>query len=224
MLQHFIKIRLRRFGYRDIFRINMIAAHIIELRHISVIGAGYPFRTAIEESAAGNACVVQMKDVHQNGTVNWAGVAKTTLAGRKRPDWLAQGDVLFVSRGNHYYATLVDTPPSNAVCGPHLFHIRVNNKVSLLPEFLVWQLNQPPLQRLLQQSAAGSSQLSLRRVDLENLPISVPSLATQSRISKLVSCARSERAIFEQLIRNREAALAAIAASLATISPIKDPQ
>lgn len=202
----------------------MIAAHIIELKHVSVIGAGYPFRAAIEASATGKACVVQMKDVHQNGTVDWPGVAKTTLAGRKQPDWLAQGDILFVSRGNHYYATLVDVPPTNAVCGPHLFHIRVNKKASLLPEFLVWQLNQPPLQRLLQQSAAGSSQLSLRRVDLENLPISVPSLETQSRITALVACAKSERAIFEQLIRNREAALAAIAASLATISPIQEPQ
>ena len=202
----------------------MSAAQIFYLKRVSEIGAGYPFRTAIEESAVGNACVVQMKDVHQNGTVHWPGVAKTMLTGRKQPDWLSQGDILFVSRGNHYYATLVDAPPSNAVCGPHLFHIRINSKATLLPEFLVWQLNQPPLQRLLQQSAAGSSQLSLRRVDLENLPITVPSLETQSRITALVSCARSERAIFEQLIRNREAALAALAASLATISPIQEPQ
>lgn len=202
----------------------MIAAHIFDLSRVAVIAAGYPFRTAIEESPTGNARVVQMKDVHQNGTVNWLSVAKTTLIGRKQPDWLSEGDVLFVSRGNHYYATLVDAPPTNAVCGPHLFHIRVNNKATLLPEFLVWQLNQPPIQRLLQQSAAGSSQLSLRRVDLECLPISVPSLATQTRIAALAACAKQERTVFEQLIRNREAALAAIAASLATNSPIKEPQ
>ena len=86
----------------------------------------------------------------------------------------------------------------------------------MLPRFLAWQINQPPIQRKLRAAAEGTSQLSIRRAELEALPICVPSINEQQSIVDLVDLATRERRLFEELIRNRDLQLEAIAASLAT--------
>lgn len=190
-------------------------AYCVELATAVRVRAGYPFRGSIEEAVDGDAFAVQMKDVDVDTGVNWSGVLRTSLAGRKQPDWLRAGDVLFVSKGARFYAVCIDEPPSAAVCSPHFFLLQVAPRTALLPAFLAWQINQPPFQRQLQQAAEGSSQLSIRRPVLESLTLSVPSLADQQRIVALAELARQERRTLHQLIHNREQQLQALAEGLA---------
>lgn len=192
-----------------------IDANIYSIGSLTFLQGGYPFRGSIEESAEGGALAVQMKDVDPDHGVNWSGVTRTALAGRKRPDWLKAGDVLFVSKGARFYAVCIDEPPSSAVCSPHFFLLQVMPRAPLLPTFLAWQINQPPFQRQLQQAAEGSSQLSIRRPVLESLTLCVPSLADQQRIVALADLARQERHTLHQLIHNREQQLQALAEGLA---------
>lgn len=190
-------------------------ANLIQFGSAVVVRAGYPFRGSIDESIDGDVLAVQMKDVDPEHGVTWAGVTRTSPAGRKQPDWLKAGDVLFVSKGARFYATCIDEPPGPAVCSPHFFHLQVAPHVPLLPAFLAWQINQPPFQRQLQQAAEGSSQLSIRRPVLESLSLSVPSPADQHRIVTLAELARQERRALNQLIQNREQQLQALAEDLA---------
>lgn len=192
-----------------------IDAQNFPIRSLVILQGGHPFRGSIEESVEGGTLAVQMKDVDPNHGVNWPGVTRTTLAGRKHPDWLKANDVLFVSKGARFYAVCIDEPPSAAVCSPHFFHLRVVPQVPLLPAFLAWQINQPPFQRQLQQAAEGSSQLSIRRPVLESLTLCVPSLANQQRIVALADLARQERRALHRLIHNREQQLLALAEGLA---------
>jgi hypothetical protein len=182
---------------------------------IAVLQAGYPFRGAIEEVPDGDVHVVQMKDVGPEGGVAWAGALRTTLPGRRRPEWLHEGDVLFVAKGARFYAALVDSPPAQAVCSPALFRIRVSEPALIDPAFLAWQINQPPFQRQLHQAAEGSGQLSIRRPVLEALTLSVPPLARQRSFVALADLARRERRALQHLINNRERQLHALAESLA---------
>ena len=198
---------------------RIICVMLIDAKHFSVGGlvalqGGYPFRGSIEESADGGTLAVQMKDVDPDHGVNWSGVTRTTLAGRKQPDWLKAGNVLFVSKGARFYAVCIDEPPSEAVCSPHFFLLHVMPQAALLPAFLAWQINQPPFQRQLQQAAEGSSQLSIRRPVLESLTLCVPSLEDQQRIVALADLARQERHTLNQLIHNREQQLQALAEGL----------
>jgi hypothetical protein len=192
-----------------------IDAYRVDLGSVVVVRAGYPFRGSIDESIEGDALAVQMKDVDPERGVTWVGVTRTSLAGRKHPDWLKAGDVLFVSKGARFYAVCIDEPPGPAVCSPHFFHLRVAPRVPLLAPFLAWQINQPPFQRQLQQAAEGSSQLSIRRPVLQSLSLSVPSLADQCRIVALAELAHQERRALSQLIDNREQQLQALAENLA---------
>ena len=197
---------------------NLCIMHIdaiyVDLAAAVRVRAGYPFRGSIEEVAGGEVLAVQMKDVDVDAGVRWPGVVRTSLAGRKEPDWLKVGDVLFVSKGARFYAVCIDDPPAQAVCSPHFFHLQVEPQMDLVPAFLAWQINQPPFQRQLQQAAEGSSQLSIRRPVLESLTLCVPSLSDQQRIVALADLARQERYSLQQLIHNREQQLQALAEGL----------
>ncbi len=191
-----------------------IDAFIFILDDCAQVRAGYPFRGGIEEVPHGDVGVVQMKDIEPGGDVNWAGIVRTELEGRRPQEWVGPGDVLFVARGPRFYAACVSQAPVPAVCSPHLLQLRIRAGMALLPEFLAWQLNQTPLQRQIQAAAEGSNQLSIRRTVLAALTISVPSLETQYRIVNLAKAAREERVLLLTLITNREKQLDAVALSL----------
>ena len=193
----------------------MIDATNRALGALAEFRVGYPFRGAIEPAADGSVAVVQMKDVSPTGTMAWDAVVRTKLTGRREPDWLITGDILLVARGNHYYAAALEGVPDRSVCGPHLYHLRLKRGSAVLSGFLAWQINQPPIQRLLRQAAEGSNQLSIRRAELEALPISVPSQAVQERIVRLAEAAAREHALLDQLILSRKRQLSALALALA---------
>jgi len=196
------------------------AALKVRMEDLVHIRAGHPFRGAVEAVDAGSVAVAQMKDIQPGGGVDWASTVRTELVGRKEPDWLREGDLLFVSRGSRYYAACVDQPPGPAVCGPHLFHLTVRDSNRLIPKFLAWVVGQGAVQRQLQQAASGSLQLSVTRQALETLEIPLPSIKTQRVIADLVTAAVRERALLMALIQNREQQLEALACALVSGQPI----
>ena len=131
----------------DRVRIIVIDANKLQLGALVHLQAGHPFRGAIEGEVDGDVLVLQMKDVDPASGIDWPGAIRTSLAGRKHPDWLQAGDVLFVAKGARFYAVCLDTPPGPAVCSPSLFHLRVKAPGLAEPAFLAWQMNQPPFQQ-----------------------------------------------------------------------------
>jgi len=195
------------------------AANKMKLSDLVYVRAGHPFRGAVEAVPEGAVAVVQMKDILPSGGVDWSSAVRTELVGRKEPDWLGGGDLLFVSRGSRYFAVCVDSPPAPAVCGPHLFHLTVEARELLMPEFLAWVVGQGPVQRQLQQAASGSLQLSVTRQAIEALEIPLPPLATQRVLTDLAAAAARERVVLTALIQNREQQLEALASALASGQP-----
>jgi hypothetical protein len=192
----------------------MIDAQLKTLDSVADFRTGYPFRGAIEPAEGGAVAVVQIKDLSPSKEVAWDAVVRTELKGRRAPEWLKPGDILLVARGNRYYAVALENVPGSAVCGPHLYHVRLKDGAGILPQFLAWQINQPPIQRLLGQAAEGSNQLSIRRAELEGLPVSVPALVFQEHIVQLAATAERERALLNQLVLNRERQMSALAFAL----------
>lgn len=195
------------------------AAQKLRLGELALIRAGHPFRGAVEAVDGGSVAVAQMKDIVPGMGVDWSSTVRTELVGRKEPDWLCAGDLLFVSRGSRYFAVCVDLPPGQTVCGPHLFHLTVKAPDLLMPAFLAWVVGQGPVQRQLQQAASGSLQLSVTRQALEALEIPVPPVATQRVVADLATAAARERAVLTALIQNRERQLEALACDLASGHP-----
>lgn len=184
------------------------------LSQLAVIAPGHPIRDAVRDVPGGDVAVVQIKNVDADTGVDWPAVARTKLTGRREPDWLKQGDILFSARGNRNVAVCVQEPPPKAVCSPHFFLIRARDCNATIPEFLAWQMNLPPAQRYFEQSATGSYITSIRRQALEHLPLKIPSVDKQRLLVKLASAAQREKYLLEKLIENRRQELDLVAQEL----------
>ncbi len=176
-----------------------------KLADLAVVKAGHPFRGKIEEIKDGTARVLQIRDLDEFGQIkDWCSVVRTEIAGRKEPDWLERGDILFAARGLRNFAGCLNDIPEPTVCGPHFFQIHVHNHHQILPEYLAWALNQQPIQKYFKQSAEGSAQLSIRKAVLENTEITIPTLAKQELLIALYKAAISEQKILKALLATRE--------------------
>jgi hypothetical protein len=194
----------------------------VKLKQIATINAGYPFRGKIPEVPGSAMVVVQMKDVSQTEGIRWSDCVETTLPGKKEPDCLTTGDILVAARGSLNYAIQVDqllaSTGKQAVAAPHFFLVRIKrdslNKKDILPEFIVWLLNQPPAQRYFEQNAEGTLTKSIRRSVLEEAPVVVPPLAKQRAIVAMADTLREEQKLLQTLVNNGERMMCAIANDL----------
>lgn len=171
----------------------------------------------------GSAVVaVQMKDVSLTEGIHWSDCLETELTGKREPDYLAAGDILVAARGSHNYAVQVDqalaSTGKQAVAAPHFFLVRLKRdslkKKDILPEFVVWLLNQAPAQRYFEQNAEGTLTKSIRRSVLENAPVVVPPLAKQRAIIAMANTLSDEQRLIQKLVNNGERMMNAIAKDL----------
>ena len=186
----------------------------IKLHEIAHIEAGHPFRGAIPEHEHGDCQVIQVRDIDTDGQVNWGGLIRTQITGRKQTDWLKEGNIIFAARGAKNLATCMPALDRPVVCAQHFFRITLKSTTDALPEFIAWQLNQSPLQRYFRQSAVGSAQVSIRRAVLEQTTITLPSLQQQIRLTQFAEKALKEKQLLTKLIGNRRQQIDAIANDL----------
>lgn len=189
----------------------------MRLKQIATINAGYPFRGKIPEVPGSAMVAVQMKDVSLTEGIRWSDCLETELTGKREPDYLTTGDILVAARGSHNYAVQVDRALAiigkQAVAAPHFFVISLKKK-DILPEFLVWLLNQTPTQRYFEQNAEGTLTKSIRRSVLEEAPVVVPPLAKQRAIISMAATLRDEHKLIQKLVSNGERMMNAIAKDL----------
>jgi len=186
----------------------------IKLNDIANISAGHPFRGAVPEQEDGDCYAVQVRDIDIDGQISWSNIIRTRITGRKTPDWLREGDIIFAARGTRNLATCIPALDRPVVCAQHFFRITLNASDSILPEFIAWQLNQAPLQRYFRQSAEGSAQVSIRRAVLEQTTLTLPPLKQQIMLTKFADKALQEKQVLTKLIDNRRQQIHAIANDL----------
>lgn len=194
----------------------MIAtAHRFEqLIDLADVRAGYPFRGAIDALDKGEVGAIQMRNVDDDIGVDWSALARVKLPSERSVDLLAEGDLIFSTRGKRNFALALTDVPFAAVCSPHFFVLRVFDETQIIPAFLAWQINQRPAQDYLQQKATGSHILNITRGAIESLPVVVPPLATQRALMEVVDTARYERNVLSELISNRARQIEAIASDM----------
>lgn len=187
--------------------------HDLKLQDVAKIRAGYAFRKKIEHVESG-VRVIQMKDVSMRYGLDTAGISRTNLPGREPSMWCEDGDILLLARGNNNFAVLVKgMRREKAVCSPHFFHMRLTDD-SFDPAFLVWLINQPPLQDYFAEKSKGKSINNVSRGVLENMPLPDPQSVQQSSIMRLQRQVDSEILEFEKLIEQRRAKMNNIACDL----------
>ncbi len=178
------------------------------LSDIATIKAGYPFRGSIIADEQAITKVIQVRDVNAFGDINHSRLIKTQLTGKREPDWLTPGDILFIAKGHRNTAACINfsASESDVICSPHFFLVQIMPQLKNVidPNFIAWQLNQSHAQRYFKVSAEGSLQVSIRRSVLEDVTLSIPNITKQQAISKLYLASLKEQELLNKLIKNRQ--------------------
>lgn len=175
------------------------------LKEISTISSGYMSRTKIEARSDGEHLLLQARDVDGSTLVYKADQLmpfKPSLS--VKDSFLRQGDLLFMARGRHNFSVLLSDIPDSTLAAACFFIIRSEKNV-VLPEYLWWYLNQEPVKQYLKRnSGKGVHMPIVRRAVLENMDISLPSLAKQEIIAKLAALQSHEQKLIDRLMEKRK--------------------
>ena len=174
------------------------------LKTLALLMAGQPLRGSIENVPDGEVAVVQMKDVDPENGLQKDRCYRINLTGRKKPDYLRQGDILFVGRGYRIFAVLIDEDLTQTVASPHFFILRIKSERLVQPDYLAWYINHTRAQRYFSKHVAGTALPHINRQTLEDLPVILPPLQVQERIVNAHRCRLKEKALLETLIEKKK--------------------
>lgn len=192
----------------------------VSLGNIAQVLPGYPFRTRIVDDPAADTHVVQMGNIGEDLGVDWHSVVTTPLRGRRKPDWLEEGDILVAAKGSRPYAVLMKDVRGKTVCDTNFFHVTGFDLERVLPAFLAAYINDGPGSSYLRGSAEGSRTQNLRKGVLLGMPVRLPTMDVQQRLVALRRDLDEERRLLQRLIENRAATFSAC---LERAAPMENP-
>ena len=107
------------------------------------------------------------------------------------------GDILFMSRGISNHAVLIESVPDPTIAPLSFFIMRPKRNV--LPEYLVWYLNQDMMKGKLNEIRSGAGTPMISSKEFRALFIPLPPLVTQKKIAALWRLQMHEKQLLQQL-------------------------
>lgn len=185
--------------------VTVIINIYMELSKLALIESGYHSRGRVEPREDGSHFFLQARDVDGERLTY-----QTDMLIRFSPDLshadgsLKKNDILFMARGSRNYSVLLGEIPNPTLAAACFFIVRVSEK-KLLPAYLCWYLNQPPVERyLVRHSGRGVHMPVVRRSVLEKLDIPLPTLEIQKTIVELEALRKEEEELINRLADKRK--------------------
>ena len=185
---------------------------IVKLSSVAEIRQGFTFREKVIEIDAGNAHIVQIKDIRQPEQVEWGMQLCPEIL--PKMDWQGKDQakivddcVLLPCRGEYlkaHYLTVEERSKSALPIIASSQFLILTPKPTILTEYLCWYLNQTTVQQRLRQGGQGTKILMLSVASMNDFLIVVPSLDTQRQIVALNRLWEQEQVLTQKLLQNRE--------------------
>jgi hypothetical protein len=185
-----------------------------KLKDIAEVRTGYQFRGRVVASDEANVAVIQIKDVNDDLVVDLAGLVRVKVD-KPEPFLVAQGDVLFLSRGHRQYATTVTQPVHNTIATGYFFIVRPRTDL-ILADFLAWTINQTDFQDALRPFVRGTHMALVSKAQFEQITIRVPSLSIQARVMTCHSLFEHEKQLSAAILAKRQQLVQAVCHRLIT--------
>lgn len=168
------------------------------------IHSGYLFKKEDKASTKKGFYAIQPKDLTKSGRIVWPNYQTPVTTEPQPVHYLKKSDVLFLSKMNPR-PVFVETQPehSNTIASSHFFIIRPTSK-EVLPEYLYWFLNQQDTRKYIRSVAAGSSILNVKKSDLQEIQVPLPSLEMQKKIADLAALSERYKEIQQSLNEKTE--------------------
>jgi hypothetical protein len=182
---------------------------LIALSDLVDIQMGYSFRGGVAHDPSAPVAVVQMKDLGDDGLVDFSALARVSMDVRA-DQLLREGDIIFRSRGDRATCAMVASGPGRALVAAPLLILRVRDSQRVLPAYLTWSINQPPAQAYLAKRAEGSNVKMITIATLGGLPVEVPSVGHQRVVVELAGLSARERILEARVSAARERLVAGL--------------
>ena len=177
----------------------------MKLRKIALIQSGYHSRGRIEPHEDGSHFLLQARDLDgENLTYRTDTLIRFNPELSRTDGTLKKNDILFMARGTRNYSVLMGNIPASTLAAACFFIVRVSDE-NLLPAYLSWYLNQPPVERyLVRHSGRGVHMPVVRRSVLERIDIPLPNLEIQRQIVELEALRKQEEDLTNLLAEKRK--------------------
>jgi len=154
-----------------------------DLKDIAEVIAGYSFRTALRGKEDASLFVLQAKNILDGSTVDENNLDGIDFENYRSRAIVKKGDVVISSRGS-FRAGSVSLESKNIIAASSVYILRLK-KETVRPEYLAIYLNSIEGQKQLIESATGAAIKAIRKNDLENISVVVPSIEKQEKIVRL---------------------------------------
>jgi len=149
---------------------------------ISEIFAGYTFRVPIK-GVIGGLSVLQAKNITENILIEAAELTRIERNTSHTKAFAQSGDIAIGSRG--IFRSGVIRTDHDVLASSSVYLLRIKDKASILPEYLAVYLNSAAGQKKLAHVLTTGTIRTLKKKDLEDIEIPVPSVDRQSHIVRL---------------------------------------
>lgn len=116
---------------------------------------------------------------------------------------LKDGDILLVGKGMRFFAHCYKKEMGDAVASS-IFYVIKTNREAVLPEYLTCILNHTKSHNYFNSIGAGSSIPSIRKSELADFEINLPSLQVQYKIVEMYDLHNKEIQLLEQLKEKKQ--------------------
>lgn len=157
-----------------------------DLKDIAEVIAGYSFRTALRSKENASCFALQAKNILENSTVDEENLDGIDFENYRSRAIVKNGDVVISSRGS-FRAGSVNLENENTkeiIASSSVYILRLKKEI-ILSKYLAIYLNSIEGQKKLNERATGAAIKSIRRNDLENMSIVLPSIETQNKIIEI---------------------------------------
>ncbi len=175
-------------------------------------------------SDKGELTYLQAKHFDDSGELTRFDESYIPLDEKSRKHLLQPGDILLSGKGYRLFAWQYEGQPSPAVASTLFFVIEVKNKTRVLPEYLTTFFNLPQTQAYLRQLGAGTSIPSIRKNELSDLSVPLPSLKVQRTVAQIQALHQQQAALLHHLLVEKQTLFETVINRLIHASPDQNPK
>ncbi len=176
----------------------------LKLGQLVDIRTGYPTRNSVKKAPAGDVCLLQLRDFDKTRTtIHPDDILRFNPVNLRNDQLIAADDVLFLAKGTGNFAFQPGNLSSPTVAASCFFVLKPSREV--LPQYLVWFLNHPKTVAEFERLAGVGARVPvIRKSELADLPVPLPSLEKQEAIVRLTALAAGEARLLEELRQKRQ--------------------
>jgi restriction endonuclease S subunit len=177
-----------------------------KLGEITDITVGFLKRENKNQTGSKYILIIQLKDLNVNGTIDYEHFKEEEIGSNDRYPQLYPGDVVFAAKGSKRSAGVIDRDIKGITASNHYLIIRLKEeyKSKVLPEYLSFYLRQKPSIEYFELHGTGSYVPFISANTIKELPVNVPDMERQKKITELDSLISEEKRLSEELQESKD--------------------